>query len=208
MCFGGKPQMNLKATIAIVFATLSLAGCSLTKHFIEHASYSQIIKDEDFEVREYLDLTLVTAPIAKSSDEGSSFRTLFNYISGNNSTGQEFSMTAPVLMDAQQSKEMSFVLPTGLRVADAPEPLDENVVVEQKRNLVVAVIRFSGLLSESNIKNKTDELNAWMKEQQYQRNGTAFIAGYDPPSSIPWFRRNEVLIPIKWTAKDDPQQVQ
>ncbi|WP_197481131.1 heme-binding protein, partial [Oleiphilus sp. HI0086] len=61
----------------------------------------------------------------------------------------------------------------------------------------VAAIRFSGWLDEDTIESKKSELLAWLNEQDIKAIGQPIIAGYDPPSSIPFFRRNEVLIPIE-----------
>ena len=104
-------------------------------------------------------------------------------------------------MDASKSEKMSFVLPSSFDLDSAPEALDESVSVESLKDLRVAVVRFNGSLSKANIDENTERLKRWLEERDYEASGDAFIAGYDPPSSLPWFRRNEVLIPIRWQVQ-------
>lgn len=189
--------MRFQHVIIIFSLAVLLAGCSTVKHFIEHASFDAVVEDGDFEVRYYETLLLISTSMAKEQGNESSFRKLFAYISGKNSKQQEISMTAPVFMDASKSEKMSFVLPSSFDLDSAPESLDESVSVESLKDLRVAVVRFSGLLSRANIDENTERLKQWLEERDYEISGEAFIAGYDPPSSIPWFRRNEVLIPIR-----------
>ena len=84
------------------FLALILTGCSMVKHFIEHAPFDLVLEDVDFEVRHYETLLLVTTSMAREQGDESSFRILFAYISGKNSAQQEISMTAPVFMDASK----------------------------------------------------------------------------------------------------------
>ena len=191
--------------VALTTSTFFLAsGCSLVRHTIEHAPYSVIetknaesAESENIEVREYQRLLLVTAPMNSGSREDGAFRKLFAYISGENSEEQEISMTAPVFMDPAKTEQMSFVLPESFDLSTAPSPKDAAVEVQELRDMKMAVIRFSGTLSEENITDNRTTLEAWITEQGYEMDGPVLIAGYDPPTSIPWFRRNEVLIPIR-----------
>lgn len=183
-----------------VFVSSLLTGCSLVKYTIEHAPYSLIQSDGNFEIRHYDQMLLVSTTMNSEkgrSSNDTAFKRLFAYISGENSKGQDISMTAPVFMDQDKATKMSFVLPEDFRIETAPAPRDPNVSLERVNDYTVAAIRFSGWLDEDTIESKKSELLAWLNEQDIKAIGQPIIAGYDPPSSIPFFRRNEVLIPIE-----------
>lgn len=193
--------MKFMLLVCSAILTYFLTGCSLVKYTIEHAPYTLIKSDEHLEIRHYDQMLLVSTTInsekGKSSDD-SAFKRLFAYISGENSEAQDISMTAPVFMDQDKATKMSFVLPKDFRIESAPAPNNPDVSLEKINNYTVAVIRFSGWLDQEAIEGKKGELLAWLREREINTIGQPFIAGYDPPSSLPFFRRNEVLIPIEW----------
>jgi hypothetical protein len=39
-------------------------------------------------------------------------------------------------------------------------------------------------------------LRAWLEQKALQPTGPAQVAGYNPPWTLPPYRRNEILIPI------------
>ena len=59
----------------------------------EEANYEVVKQNEVYEIRKYSD-RLAIETIASS--QGSSFRKLFNYISGNNKDNRKIKMTTPV----------------------------------------------------------------------------------------------------------------
>lgn len=185
---------------AIILTTLMQAGCSVFGHSnVETAPYSLLEKDDAFEIRHYQRLVLVSTPMSGMSEQSSPFYRLFNYISGNNRDSQEIPMTAPVFMDQVNgdSETMAFVLPASFSKVDAPQPIDPAVTLEQLQDYTVASVRFSGLLSTENIRRHEAKLLAWIKERDLQVIGGSKAAGYNPPFTIPFLRRNEVLIPVE-----------
>jgi DNA gyrase inhibitor GyrI len=92
---------------------------------------------------------------------------------------------------------MSFVMPPEYNLNNLPEPLDPLVNIKSIVSKKVAVIRYSGSLSEEMIKEKAHQLNAWLQQKSYKTLSTARSAAYDPPWTIPALRRNEVHIDIE-----------
>ena len=60
----------------------------------EEANYEVVKKNETYEIRKYSDRLAIETEIL---NQGSSFKKLFNYISGNNKGNKKIKMTTPVL---------------------------------------------------------------------------------------------------------------
>jgi DNA gyrase inhibitor GyrI len=60
----------------------------------------------------------------------------------------------------------------------------------------VAVLRYSGTHDQDQMARRTAELRAWLADHRYTEVSPPQSAGYDPPWTVPWARRNEVLIAV------------
>lgn len=190
--------------ICLLFSmgALCLAGCSVFGDSgVEIAPYAVLEKEGNLELRHYERLVLVTTTMKGMEDQKDPFYKLFDYISGKNAKKTEISMTAPVFMDQgdNMSESMSFVLPESFSIKDAPVPMDPSVKLEEIKDYTVAVISFSGFLNQKNIDRQKVVLENWITRKGFKKTGAAKAAGYNPPYTIPAFRRNEVLIPVKKT---------
>jgi hypothetical protein len=58
------------------------------------------------------------------------------------------------------------------------------------------VIVFSGLNNPEKIENNTKQLRAWISDKQLNAIGSPQLARYNPPWTLPPWRRNEILIEI------------
>jgi hypothetical protein len=77
-------------------------------------------------------------------------------------------------------------------------PKDSRIAVREVINKVFAVYSFSGRYNEENFKKYEMKLNEWLsKRADMAVSGETIKAGYDAPYTIPFFRKNEVMIPIK-----------
>ncbi len=199
-----------------VLTTLFLAGCSVFGIRSADEPNYQVLNDYGhIQVRQYPALvvaqTEITADYKNSSSEG--FQRLAGYIFGNNKKQQKIAMTAPVIQEQEsetmamttpviQQKSgsvwlMAFVLPSNYSVATAPVPLDLAVLIKEIPGKKVAVIRYSGSLSEQNIEEKSEELKSWLSQQGFRALSPSRSAAYDPPWTLPFLRRNEVHIDIE-----------
>ncbi len=188
------------AMSGLFVATLALAGCSvLGNSGVEVAPYTVLKTSEPFELRHYEELILVSTSMQGEGDQGSSFGKLFDYISGENQNTAKIAMTAPVFLDQAQapSETMSFVLPADYSIESAPIPNDPNVKLERISNYTVATITFNGRLKQASIEKHTQLLQDWINASNLKIIGPAKAAGYNPPFTLPAFRRNEVMIPVE-----------
>ena len=115
-------------------------------------------------------------------------------------TSEQIAMTAPVVMQPESEGiwKMAFSMPSKYTMQNLPKPLDPEITLIEVPAKKFAVIRFSG--SYDNLekrRDKAEELSKWLSTQtQYKKLSEPVFAGYDPPFTIPFLRRNEVLIEI------------
>ncbi|MEM7618121.1 MAG: heme-binding protein [Pseudomonadota bacterium] len=166
----------------------------------EIASYTTIkeFTDQKIEIRKYDTLILVETSMQGEGRNGA-FGRLFKYISGANEKQSEIPMTAPVFMDDKGKTEsvMSFVLPAGYTMQTAPVPTNKAVNLRELKDYHLAAIRFSGTLSDQNTAKHKSKLLQWLDDNEYKITGDIKVAGYNAPFTLPWLRRNEVLIPVE-----------
>jgi hypothetical protein len=181
---------------------------------LEEAKYKVIIKDGEFELRQYepqiVAETIVEGDFAEVGNEG--FRRLFKYISGNNSKKQSISMTAPVSQAISSEKiemtapvnleevggkwRITFLMPSEYTMENLPEPLDARVELKVLSARLVAAITYSGTWSRSRYQEKKAQLYETIKKRDLEPTGGAIFARYDSPFTLWFLRRNEVLIPV------------
>jgi hypothetical protein len=200
-----------------------MAGCSVFGiRTAEELKYNVVSKSGDFEIREYQPYILAEASMQGSYEkvQGDLFRILAGYIFGKNTTetkiamtapvqtnpetkdtSEKIAMTAPVLMkpEGQEIWKMAFSMPSKYTMQTLPKPLDPRVTLIEVPAKTFAVIRFSGSYDNLETRHrKTEELSKWLATQtQYKKVSQPVFAGYDPPFTIPFLRRNEVLIEIE-----------
>jgi len=184
----------------------------------EEPKYSVLEKEVPFELRLYEPMILAEVQVEGDLDEASSqgFRLIAAYIFGQNQASQKMAMTAPVTIDEQSVKNekiamtvpvaiesnagkwtVSFVMPAQYTMETLPKPLNPVVKLRQIPVTKKAVIVFSGFYNSQKVAEKTLELEAWMKARNLQAIGSPQFARYNPPWSLPFMRRNEVMLNVR-----------
>lgn len=181
---------------------------------VEEAKYTVVTKQDKLEVREYA--PSIVAEVVVDGDfedaSGAAFRTLFNYISGNNTAQSKIAMTAPVTQKAEPEKiamtspvgqrksgqgwAISFMMPATYTMDTIPVPSDPAVVLREIPEYRAAAIRYSGTWSEKSYLKHLSLLQTWIASENLEASGEPVWARYNAPFT-PWFmRRNEILIPL------------
>lgn len=122
------------------------------------------------------------------------------------SSGTPIAMTAPVVMENNQdgdSKTMKFILPAEYDdISKVPKPTNPAVHIEEIPPQMGAVHVFSGLMSEATNQKMAAELGRQLESdgvdgmsEEYAVGNFQFW-GYNPPFTIPIFRRNEVWVEL------------
>ena len=168
---------------------------------IEEPEYRVIEKSGAFELRTYSPTivaeTRVSGSLAKASSAG--FKLIADYIFGNNMSrsggNEKISMTAPVSIEQKDGQwHVHFVMPSQYTLETLPEPNNPAVTLREVPESNYAVIRFSGFTGEDKIAAKTAELMAWLDSKGITPVGKPVLARYNPPWTLPFLRRNEVMV--------------
>ncbi len=189
----------------------------------EEPKYVMLEKSEPFELRAYAPRIIAEVKVEGDLDAASSqgFRLIAAYIFGKNQVSQKIAMTtpvgiessdqsksakiamtAPVMIEGNQSSDMnakhqwtvSFVMPAEYTLDTLPKPLDSQVKIREVPSEKRAVITFSGFYNEDKVQEKTQALRDWMKSKNVKSIGEPQFARYNPPWTLPFMRRNEIMI--------------
>lgn len=205
-------RIGLVAVFAL--SAIALSIFTMPSHAVEEPPYKVVQTLQDIEVREYAAYTVaevvVTGPSSEAGNQ--SFPILAGYIFGKNKGERKFEMTAPVTQVAVPVKLamtapvtqtaapggflVQFALPKNVTLASAPEPLDPQVKLRDIAPSRLAVIRFSGLWTQSNYDEHLAKLKAAMREAGLPASGEPVYSRYNAPFT-PWFmRRNEIWLQV------------
>ena len=91
----------------------------------------------------------------------------------------------------------SFVLAAGYTEQTAPPPNDPGIAIRDVGAGRVASISFAGRFRNRTAEAHGRDLARWLAERGLEHKGDWRIAGYNPPWTIPTFRRNEVLVTLQ-----------
>ena len=181
----------------------------------EEPPFTLVLHEGHFEVRDYA--ALVVAEVTVTGDQKESakkgFRVLAGYIFGGNTQRQSIAMTAPVAqrrvgekipMTAPVSQTprqgawvVRFTMPRGYSLATLPKPNDPNVQLAALPPSRVAVVRFSGWADQKDFDAKTALLRDFIDAHHLRAIGPPSLSQYNPPWTLWFMRRNEVMIPIE-----------
>ena len=87
-------------------------------------------------------------------------------------------------------------MPSAYSLETLPEPNDPRVHLRVVSPARFAVDRFSGLADKKSVDAKTAELEGFVRAHGLHAIGPASLAQYDPPWTLWFMRRNEVMIPV------------
>ena len=209
-------------SIYILPIVLLSASCSFVgvRSGLEQPHYEVVeVLSKSLEIRRYgsrlaIETTVPGGDTSKSRRRA--FRRLFNYISGANEPGRKITMTAPVetasggsgfgvkiamtapveTAASNHDTLMRFFLPSGLSIETAPRPTDPEVSVVTVPEQTLAALSFTGLASEGSLATQKNRLTADLASTHWEAQGIVTAYYYDPPWTLPFMRRNEVVVVV------------
>ena len=202
----------MKSLLVAVALALNLLGTPVMA--TEEPPFTVALKRGEFEVRDYPPLIVADVSVTGNREDaaGRGFRLLAGYIFGGNTRGQKIAMTAPVVQSpANETIAMTapvlqtggegtwairFIMPRGSTLETLPRPNNPKVHLRAVAAARVAVVRFSGLARQDDVTAKTLALTRFVTAQHLQAVGAPSLAQYDPPWTLWFMRRNEIMIPV------------
>ena len=198
-----------------IFIASFLFLMSFTVMAIEEPEFISIEKKDAFEIREYKSKLIAQVLVSGTFDSASNkgFRLLADFIFGNNKTNEgskKIEMTAPVITrEASEKIEMtapviseetergwyiSFNMPKEYTKETLPIPNNSEVKIIEVPSEKFAVITFSGLVRDKKYVEMLNLLNEEMKKRNLEAKGPPVLARYNPPWTLPFLRRNELML--------------
>lgn len=166
---------------------------------VEQPPFTLVAQAGDFEIRDYPALVVAETnrPGGRDAAANAGFRTLAGYIFGANARRQSIAMTAPVVQAGSGAGwTIRFAMPAGLALESLPRPDDPGIRLEVLAPSRLAVVRFSGLADPTDVEAQTARLLAFARARGLRVAGAPSLARYDPPWTLWFLRRNEVMIPV------------
>jgi effector-binding domain-containing protein len=180
-------------------------------------SWTLIKKEGNIEVRDYNAMIAaeVTTTGARYEAINAGFRILAGYIFGGNTAQEKIAMTAPVIQEANDSQSVKiamtapvmqeisenhnewkvrFIMPPEYTLASLPIANDSHIKFLEMPACRTAVIRFSGFNTDSNLNKHLTILMNWLNKNNIAPIGQPTYAFYNPPWTLPFLKRNEVII--------------
>ncbi len=206
-----------------ILLPILLAGCTvLGVRSVDEPSFETVqVLENGIGIRHYAPRLAAEAEVEGSGSDAQrrAFRLLFAYISGANSggekiamtalveeqpAGREIAMTAPVETAATaDGLVMRFFLPSGLELETAPQPTDPAVRLAPVAAQDVAVQRFTGWWTEPGLARRKAALVENLASTGWTPIGPPVGWFYDPPWTLPFLRRNEVVVPVERRVVDE-----
>ncbi len=207
----GKLYTLLAGVSLIVIVSAVLIGPLMSR--VEQPRYVAVAIEGPVEIREYGPTIVAEVQVAgeRKAAINEGFRLLAAYIFGANQPNAKIAMTAPVQQKSAQTIEMTapvtqkssggqwlvrFTMPGNWTMETLPAPNDTRIKLLSVPAIQKLALRFSGLASDDTIRSKTEELQRFATQHKLRISDQATLAFYDPPWTLPFLRRNEVMFEI------------
>jgi hypothetical protein len=195
--------------VALVVIVAAAAGPLMSR--VEQPKYEVTSAEGSIELREYSAMILPKVEVKgeRKATINEGFRLIAAYIFGANEPNAKISMTAPVQQQAKQTIAMmapvaqqadggywtvSFIMPKGWSMDTLPAPTNKRVKLVPVPAKRMVVIRFSGTADDRSIATKTAELRKYAADHTLSVIGEPALAFYNPPWTLPFLRRNEIIL--------------
>ena len=162
-------------------------------------SYQLLEKINNIEIRQYKEYIVAKTSMPNNvhASDNLMFRTLASYIFGKNAKQEKIPMTTPVSTYVSNDQyNMLFYMLNYKEINNLPKTSDQNIIFEKINLDKCAVIIFSWYTSKDKINKYKNILTDFIKNHGYTTKGPFFLNRYNDPWTLPFLRRNEILIKI------------
>lgn len=201
----------ITSIIGLILIVGVLAGPLMSD--VEKPDYKVIQSEQNIEIRHYEPMIIAEVEVEGKREDAirDGFRLIADYIFGNNKVKLDIAMTSPVQQQESQkiamtapvqqqstgrSWQISFVMPSRYSMESLPEPNNDRVRLKEILTKKFVVIEFSGTNSNENVTKHENQLMNYIEANQIKIIGSPKYAFYNAPWTLPFMRRNEVMIEI------------
>jgi hypothetical protein len=201
----------ITSIITLIIAVGILAGPVMSD--VEKPDYKVLQSEHNIEIRLYEPMIIAEVDVEGKREDAvrDGFRLIADYIFGNNKVQRDISMTAPVQQQESQkiamtapvqqqstgrSWQISFVMPSKYSIESLPQPNNDRVQLKKILSKKFIVIKFSGTNSNKNLAEHEKKLMSYLEDKKFKIIGSPKYAFYSPPWTLPFMRRNEVMLEI------------
>lgn len=203
----------MKRFVLFVLPLLLLTGSLMAN---EQPRYSVLQREGNLELRRYEPYIVAELEVRASFEEAgrAAFRSLANYIFGENRPsgrmemtapvtqtpkGETIGMTAPVIQNAGSSgvHVVSFVMPSRYTLATLPVPSDDRIHLREVPSAVMAAWTYRGGWSPERYAEEEEALRAAILQLKRTAIGPPMWARYNAPFTPSFLRRNEILVEVR-----------
>jgi len=156
-----------------------------------------------------------------ADDQNQAFSPLLRYISGDNERSEKIEMTAPVVtaasqpagnaspegekiemtapvvtMNTEKGVFMAFIMPDRFDMQSIPKPSSSLVKIQLIEPRKLAVIRFSGYMSQESYDKNLKRLREALQDRGISTVGEPLLMQYNDPWTPPFSRRNEIALQV------------
>ncbi len=207
-------KLIISVSLLVALILIALSGTIMSQ--VNEPKYKVISSEENIEIREYASILVAQVSVTgeRKSAISTGFRILADYIFGNNEgrnkismtspveqqEGEKISMTAPVIQQESLDNlhwNVRFVMPSEYTLETLPHPKNNQIDIMSIPSKRYAVIRFSGLAREGILQRNLDLLQQYIGSKKLHEVGKPVYAFYNPPWTLPFLRRNEIMIEIR-----------
>jgi hypothetical protein len=195
----------------LVFGVGASVGPIMSR--VEQPEYKVDVSDGAFEVRSYGPMIAAEAVVEgeRQTAINEGFRLVAAYIFGANKPNAKIAMTAPVQQQkqgivitapvTQQSAgnrwTVRFIMPKSWTMETLPTPNDSRVALKPIPARRYITITFSGIATTEAIQQRTEQLRRYTADHKLRTVGEPLLAFYNPPWTLPFLRRNEVMLELR-----------
>jgi len=198
--------------LIIILILAALSGTIMSR--VDEPKFEIVTSEDNIQIRDYQPIIVAEVEVsgerAKSINNG--FRMIADYIFGNNTTSKKIAMTAPVMQQSGEKIAMTapvtqqgngnfwkvrFVMPSNYTIQTLPAPHNTQVKLIEIPSKRFAVIRFSGFNSEHNISVHREKLFHYISKNKLTTVEEPVMAFYNPPWTLPFLKRNEIMIELR-----------
>jgi hypothetical protein len=196
----------------IIVLVVAAIGAGTIMSRVEQPEYTVTTSDGAIEIRSYGPMIAAEAVVEgeRKAAVNEGFRLIAAYIFGANTPNAKIAMTAPVQQQkhtiamtapvTQQSTDSAwtvrFIMPKSSTLETLPTPTDARISLKPTPARRFIAISFSGFATNEAIEKRSDELVRYASDHKLSTTGTPVLAFYDPPWTLPFLRRNEVMLEL------------